>query len=119
MRIPTVLTLADISNSGLFLIGMLVSAGIIFYTLYSIRKILEKGARERTKREIAAYVAEGSLTADDAAKILSSDTDDAERMIADGVAWGTVKPEKAERLIRAIRDRRSGEAVIPPQAQTQ
>jgi len=34
------------------------------------RKTAETKAREESRREIAAYVAEGSMTADDAAKLL-------------------------------------------------
>jgi len=108
--------LGAISSTGLILIGMLIGACVIVYTIHSVRKVLEKSARERTKRELAAYVAEGTVSADDATKILASDSDEAECMIADGVAWGTVKPEKAEKLIRAIRDRRSGEAVTAREA---
>jgi len=104
------LVLAAIDTNVLIALALIAGAFIVIYTIHSVRKVMETGAREKTKREVAAYVAEGTLTAADGAKLLSSGTDEAERMIADGVAWGTVKPEKAEKLIRAMRERPSGEA---------
>lgn len=48
---------------------VLVIAGA---TLAAIRSIARTRAREQTRREIAAYVAEGSITPDDAAKLLEA-----------------------------------------------
>jgi hypothetical protein len=47
--------------AGSILIGMVIKA---------ITTILTTGTRERTKREIAAYVAEGSMTPEQAERIL-------------------------------------------------
>ncbi len=44
--------------------------GIVFGT---IKCMFETRARESTKREIAAYVAEGSMTPEDAERILKAD----------------------------------------------
>jgi hypothetical protein len=44
---------------------------MVCITSYNRRKSDEAKAREETKREVAAYVAEGTMTSDDAARILS------------------------------------------------
>ncbi len=38
----------------------------------SVRRAVETRAREESRREIAAYVAEGTITPDDAAKLLDA-----------------------------------------------
>jgi hypothetical protein len=38
----------------------------------AVMKVLVGGARERTKREIAAYVAEGSMTPEQAERIIKA-----------------------------------------------
>ncbi len=105
--------LAAIDTNGLIVISLVTGSCIVLYAIYSVRKFMETSAREKTKREVSAYVAEGTLTAADGAKLLTAGTDEAERMIADGVAWGIVKPEKAEKLIRAIRNQPSDSAPAP------
>jgi hypothetical protein len=100
----------------LVLVALIVVSSVVVYLIYSIRKFMETSAREKTKREISAYVAEGTINATDGSKLLSAGTDEAERMIADGVAWGMVKPEKAERLIRAMRNQPESDSA-PSRAQ--
>src|SRR5262245_37021357 len=58
--------------------------------------------REQTKREIAAYVAEGSITPQDAALLLAGGTDDVQKQIASGVADGSIDAHDAERLLAAV-----------------
>jgi len=50
--------------------GML--AAIVAIIADAIRKTLETRAREESRREIAAYVAEGTISPDDAAKLLAA-----------------------------------------------
>lgn len=50
--------------------GILVA--IVAIITEAVRKTAQTKAREESRREIAAYVAEGSITADDAAKLLAS-----------------------------------------------
>ena len=52
--------------------GLIAIVGISFGTLKSI---LQNRARERTRSEIAAYVAEGSMTADEGERILKASPD--------------------------------------------
>ena len=62
----------EILNSGslIWIVGLILGAlGIVFGALSAITKTL---ARERTKREIAAYIAEGSMTPEQGEKLLKA-----------------------------------------------
>jgi hypothetical protein len=69
--------LTNISNDkGMFVIavifgigGAIAILGIIFGT---IKGVTENKEREKTKREIAAYIAEGSMSAEDGERILNA-----------------------------------------------
>ena len=101
--------LADMDEKIAVLVAAAIVACVVIFVIHSIRQVRETRETEQTKREIAAYVAEGSITPDDAVKLLQAGAaDDAATMsvIADSVAWGTISPAKAERLIRAIREER-------------
>lgn len=69
------LTLSIAESDALFVFvffggGILIAlTGIIVGFLRSVKRERE---REQTRREVAAYVAEGSMTAEDAAKILEA-----------------------------------------------
>ena len=53
-----------------FLIAASIVVGI---AIQSIRACIQTFARERSRREIAAYIAEGTMTAEDAERVLTSD----------------------------------------------
>jgi hypothetical protein len=55
---------------GMSILGAIVMFGIVFGTL---RRVLVKRQSEMTRRELAAYVAEGSITPDDAERLLKAD----------------------------------------------
>ena len=60
------------------LIGLIAVTGgfsvaILAIFMCTLRGIFKTRAREQTKREIAAYVAEGSIRAEDAERILKAD----------------------------------------------
>ena len=72
----------------------------------TVRSILATKHREETKRELAAYVAEGSITPEDAARILQTDqpSEEAEhtkRELAEQVARGKLSAADAERILKA------------------
>lgn len=56
---------------GIFFGGMF-SVAIVAIIAEAIRKTAQTKAREESRREIAAYVAEGSIAPDDAAKLLAA-----------------------------------------------
>lgn len=95
---------------------MLVIGGIVGIT-WIIASTMRKAAmvrhREESRREIAAYVAEGSMTPEQAEKLMNAgpvevDDEDLQRRIADHVAEGSMTTEDAERLIRAGRSSKAG-----------
>lgn len=103
--IDQTLTLADLDDVIPILLIAIVGAIVIIWLVFgNLRKAIETRAKEMTRREIAAYVAEGSISSDDARKLLGSSTAEAETQISNAVAWGTISPKKAEELIRAIRE---------------
>jgi len=95
-------------------IVVITIAGVVVLTLIvftTVRKMLETRARETTRREIAAYVAEGSITPDDACRLLATGTtEELEKKMGDAVAWGMISPKKAEGLLRAARDSRADDS---------
>lgn len=63
----------DSSNIALVLIfGGAFLTGIVSVIAGVIQNILKTRSRERTRQEVAAYVAEGSMTADEAERLLSA-----------------------------------------------
>jgi len=84
-------------------IGASMIFGVTWAIFGSWRRSAQTRQREMSRREIAAYVAEGSITAQDASVLLIDSDSETERQIASAVAWGTIKPEKAESLLRAAR----------------
>lgn len=60
------------------------AVGIIAVFVDGVRKSIQSIAREQARRDIAAYVAEGSMTPDDAAKLLAAGTKVARRESGEG-----------------------------------
>ena len=52
--------------------GLIAIVAIVFG---SIKRIAINNEREKTRREIAAYIAEGSMTPEDGARLLSASPD--------------------------------------------
>lgn len=61
------LVIPVIAIGGAFVVGTI---GIVFGT---IKSVMETRSREATKRELAAYVAEGSMAPEDAERIVKAD----------------------------------------------
>lgn len=91
-------------------VGGGVLFGIIWMISSSWRRASQTSEREKTRREIAAYVAEGSISPEDAATLLAQGDSESLSQIAAAVASGKIKPEKAEALLRAARGGRSESA---------
>jgi len=52
----------------------LVAGCIVFgITVNALRSVLQTQARERSRREIAAYIAEGSITAEQGERLMRAD----------------------------------------------
>ncbi len=99
---------ASIDASVLIVVVAGVAGAVLIALFAAVRGVLQIRETERTRRELAAYVAEGSISPEDAEKILGpqqAPTGDFEKTLGNAVSWGTVSPEKAERLIKAYRSR--------------
>lgn len=95
------LTLAKIDEEVLVFVGILGAVAVIIALFITIASMGKTRQREQTRREVAAYVAEGSIKAEDAAQLLSAEPDQLRASVADAVAWGTISPKNAERLLNA------------------
>jgi len=65
----------ETSHMGMF-VGVVLGLGFITFLILAVvldnrRKVTQTREREQSRREIAAYVAEGSISADDAAKLMA------------------------------------------------
>jgi hypothetical protein len=102
----SVATLAQIDYSEAIGFGALMLL-LVFWIIFSnIRKMYETRQRETTRREIAAYVAEGSISPTDARTMMGADETEFEKKIADAVSWGMLSSKKAEQLLRTLREDR-------------
>jgi polyhydroxyalkanoate synthesis regulator phasin len=89
-----------IAITGSFILAMV---GLVAWVIISTVKTRE---RERTRRELAAYVAEGTITPEDAQRMMQEDPqvlerEKSRREIAASVAQGKMTTEEAERLLQA------------------
>lgn len=75
-----------------------------------IRKCSATRQRERTKRELAAYVAEGSMSPDDAHRILTTgEGEDVRELVLKRAADGWISAKKADQILAAM-DKREAKA---------
>ncbi len=66
---PTILAMSD-EIIPILAIGGGLGLGFVGILSGVVRSVLRTKERERTRREVAAYVSEGTMTAEDAEKIL-------------------------------------------------
>ncbi|MCA9287053.1 MAG: hypothetical protein KDA05_00625, partial [Phycisphaerales bacterium] len=72
---------------------------IVLSVLHTVRKTTEVRERERTRREVAAYVAEGSMSPDEAARVLSAGmSEEVAAQLARGVSWGMISANKVKKF---------------------
>lgn len=83
-------------GGGLIFAGFCIGCGVV-------KSIAVTRAREATKREMAAYVAEGTVQPEDAVRMLTAGSGtDAKEMIAKRAADGWISPKKADQLIQSL-----------------
>ncbi|MDX9911984.1 MAG: hypothetical protein RBS39_09145 [Phycisphaerales bacterium] len=105
---PTLANILDQLDDGKLFALLLISIFAVFFGVWIVvhyaHEIVHTRQRERTRREIAAYVAEGSISPDDASKLLAagSDGDAIEKLLAQ-VAEGSIESADAERLIALLK----------------
>ena len=52
---------------------MIAACFVVGMVLKSVTSVITNGARERSRREIAAYIAEGSMSAEQGERLISAD----------------------------------------------
>lgn len=75
------MTLAALESSEIMLIvfaGIGGAIAIVGITFGTIKSVIQSRQRERSRSEIAAYIAEGSMTADEGERILKAEPDTTE-----------------------------------------
>lgn len=67
-------TLATFDDELIPVIAMAIGGGIAVIAIVfgTIKKLFETSAREKSRREIAAYIAEGSMTPEDGERLLEA-----------------------------------------------
>lgn len=115
LHAPFTLAMEENEMKMVVVIGIIALIAVLA-VLHTVRKTTEVSEREKTRREVAAYVAEGSISPDDAARLLHTGMSEAVASeLARGVTWGTVSAKRAQEMVRAIQTP-PGAAVPPPQA---
>ena len=61
-----------INNEELFFILVIATMIVIVSTIKALPRMVARLARERTRREIAAYIAEGSMTPEQGERLMAS-----------------------------------------------
>jgi hypothetical protein len=69
-----VMTLANLEAELVPILALSIGGGIAIIAIIfgSIRKIVQAAVHEKSRREIAAYIAEGSITPEDGARLLEA-----------------------------------------------
>ena len=105
----------EIKVAALGVIGMVV---IVLAVLHTVRKTTEVRERERTRREVAAYVAEGSMSPDEAARVLSAGmSEEVAAQLARGVSWGMISANKVKKFNEAMQSGGAASYAQAPGAQ--
>lgn len=88
--------------------GLIAIISIIFGM---VKSMANTDAKEKTKRELAAYVAEGSIKPEDAVRILAAGQgSDARELIAKRAADGWISAKKADQLIQTLEKQNAAKA---------
>ena len=96
-------TLAEITGelTGVIIVALCISGVLIYSLIKTIGQVLNTRARELTKREMSAYVAEGSISPDSAERLLRAGSDSWPDQVAEMVKDGHLDSGEAERLLKA------------------
>ena len=62
-----------IRNEDVFIPTIIATAVVVSIIAGTIGKTIQSAARERTKRDIAAYIAEGSMTPEQGERLMKAD----------------------------------------------
>lgn len=74
MGFPTLIETFD-EHFGVFLMSLIFATAVIITVVKTIANVLTTASRERSRREIAAYVAEGNISPEQAERLLKASVD--------------------------------------------
>jgi hypothetical protein len=70
------LTLGDIfSNEGIYIPTLIAASIIAVIAIRTVGSVLRSNSKERTRREIAAYIAEGSMSPEQGERLMKAGKD--------------------------------------------
>lgn len=104
MSIPILLGLElGEKTVSLLIIGSMITGGILVYKLIeTVGRIMTTRQTEQSRREVAAYVAEGSMTPETAERLLRSGrAENWSDRVAELVEAGIIDSSEAAKLIKA------------------
>lgn len=96
------LTLAAIDENLIPMVAIVggLTVAAMWMVVHHVSELAKAKAREVTRREVAAYVAEGSISPEDAVAILTAGN---ESELARAMAAMGASPKKVERMVAAMR----------------
>ena len=78
-------------NENLFF-TLAAATAIVVFTVWSVCTTMQRLSKERTRRDMMAYVAEGSMTIDEVCRVMEAqDMEEMRRKLAEAVSEGTIK----------------------------
>jgi uncharacterized membrane protein len=99
--VPT--ELVDLAQMTVVL-GIVGIVAVVWVVMHHWRHRSDRREQEQTRRELAAYVAEGTMPAETAERLAGPSFERAAEQIAQRLAKGELKPEKAKQAIRALKE---------------
>ncbi len=101
-------TLAANTEALAIIFGSMVVVFVVWIIFYTWQNVTQTKQRERTRREIAAYVAEGSIAPEDAGILLGL-SPTVEASLASAISEGNLEADDVEKIVRAaVRGARAG-----------
>lgn len=101
-------TLAANTEALAIIFGSVMVILVIWIIAYTWQNVSQTKQRERTRREIAAYVAEGSIAPEDAGILLGL-SPAVEASLAGAISEGNLEADDVEKIVRAaVRGARAG-----------
>lgn len=63
------------TNEGIYIPTLIASSIVLILTIKTIGSVLRSNGREKTRREIAAYIAEGSMSPEQGERLMKAGKD--------------------------------------------
>lgn len=63
------------ANEGIYISTLIASSIVLILTIKTIGSVLRSNGREKTRREIAAYIAEGSMSPEQGERLMKAGKD--------------------------------------------